>query len=108
MRRQGLVVGTVLLAVLTSCSDEPAKPPAADPEVSAPATSDVPTSPEGTRLVGVGRVAVYVPESWGTQELNSCYIPDQPTVLFADAPGHATSLECASTDFERFPHVRFD
>ncbi|MEP6527950.1 MAG: hypothetical protein ABJA86_12400 [Nocardioidaceae bacterium] len=56
-----------------------------------PSTSPLaPQAPPGTRLVGMGRLAVAVPEGWSTND-EKCGIPLSNTVLF-EANGQRTCL----------------
>lgn len=48
-----------------------------------PSTAD--PVPAGMRLVGIGRVAVPVPEEWGTNELD-CHAPSSDTVIIDPGP----------------------
>lgn len=66
------------------------------PDGEVPAAVDAPPAPAGQRLVGVGRVVVAVPADWGTNELDGCGSPEEPTVWF---PVENTPLDCFT-----FPH----
>lgn len=61
------------------------------PDGELPAAVDAPTASAGKRLVGVGRVVVAVPAEWGTNELDGCGSPEEPTVWF---PIENTPLDC--------------
>jgi hypothetical protein len=63
------------------------------PDGEVPAAVDAPTAPAGKRLVGAGRVVVAVPADWGTNELDGCGSPEEPTVWF---PIENTPFDCVT------------
>jgi hypothetical protein len=65
--------GAVVQQVVANRSETPPTDP----------TTGVPVAPDGMRLVGMGRVVIAVPDSWGTQALR-CGRPTRDTVYFLD------------------------
>lgn len=76
-------------------------PPRPDREVPA-ADVTAPTAPAGQRLVGMGRVVVAVPAEWGTNELDGCGSPAEPTGWFPIE----TPLDCVTFPY-RVASVQF-
>ena len=65
-------------------------------------------APDGMRLVGMGRIAVAVPDSWGTQLLNDCERPSSETVWFVQPLSEAAqSVRCRGAESLRVAAVSF-
>ncbi len=80
-----VVVGSVVLFDTTNRADQPATTATtattAPSETPPPSTQNGLVTPPGTRLVGMGPIAVAVPQSWGTNDVR-CGTPLSDTVVF--------------------------
>jgi len=77
-----VVVGSVVLFDTTNRADQPATTATTAPsETPPPSTQNGLVAPPGTRLVGMGPIAVAVPQSWGTNDVR-CGTPLSDTVVF--------------------------
>ncbi len=85
-----VAVGSVLVSDLAQAPVGPTATPTTMPIATKPSTRDGLVTPPGTRLVGMGPVAVAVPESWGTNNVR-CGTPLADTVVF-EGTGTRTCL----------------
>lgn len=82
--RLATLLGTVIVAAALIVTGGLVLRPDSDPSglpVDSPTVAAAPEAPPGMRLVGMGRIAVAVPESWGTGRVR-CGVPVADTVVF--------------------------
>ena len=103
MLGRSAAASVVALLVLAACGET--SQVQVQPEARSAPSVPAPQPPAGTRLIGLGRAVVAVPQAWGMQETH-CGQPTQDTVYFAE--GSARSCLVNQTGIASLAIARVD